>query len=112
MLRLAGLLGVAGCAAAGPGAEVPPPPPISAVQVLVRLAPAFGPADPDRIVREAVRASGVPVRYVAATSPRWHSLALTCPDAPSCDAALKRLAGDTAHFDAVERDGRRHALSD
>ena len=78
-------------------------------RVLVKLAQAS--SDGDAIARRAGDVSGVPVRYVAASSPQWHALALRCGDASSCDAALARLRADTRTFESVQRDERRRIVS-
>jgi len=105
-LLIACLCGLAGCAA-----KVSPPPSAgiaaAVVQVLVRMAPGAAAFDVDRVVREASRAAGVPVRYGAAAGARWHSLVLNCPDEAACTEAIQRLSAETALFDAVERDAPR-----
>src|SRR2546421_11919667 len=68
-------IAVAACAAPATEPEL---------RVLVKLAQAS--SDGDAIARRAGDVSGVPVRYVAASSPQWHALALRCGDASSCDA--------------------------
>jgi hypothetical protein len=78
-------------------------------RVLVKLtAPS---TDTDAIARRAGEISGVPVRYVAATSPQWHALALVCADDGACDAALQRLRGAASTYDSVQREQRRQPHS-
>jgi len=93
-------IAVAACAA---------PQPESELRVLVKLARAS--SDGEAIARRASDVSGVPVRYVAASSSQWHALALRCGDASRCDAAVARLSADTATFESVQRDERRRIMS-
>jgi hypothetical protein len=80
-------------------------------RVLVKTAQAQ--SDLAIIAGRATQVSGVPVRYVAAASPQWHGLSITCGDEARCEAALQRLRADTVFFEAVQRDERRrpHAAS-
>jgi hypothetical protein len=71
----------------------------------VKVAPPGSQAD--AVLRRAAQASGVPTSYVAAVSPQWHGLSLSCGDEARCEAALQRLRADTAYFEAVQRDERR-----
>lgn len=101
------LLAVASIAAAGQVTAPAAP----GLRVLVRLAsdpPGGAAADeqPAAIERRASASAGVPVSYVAASGAQWHALLVQCA-APDCDAALQRLAADTARFSAVQRDERR-----
>ena len=91
---------VAACAAPAPDVEQ---------RVLVKLAQPS--ADADAIARQAGQVSGVPVRYVAASSAQWHALALRCADAPACDAALRRLRADSRTYESVQLDERRRVVS-
>ena len=96
-LAAAGALSLAACAA--------PPAAATEWRVMVKLSQPG--ADSGAIVRRAAASSGVPVRYAAAVSAQWHSLALACGDEARCAEALRRLQADTAYFQAVERDERR-----
>jgi hypothetical protein len=78
------------------------------IRLLVKLARPW--TDGAAIERRAAAIAGVPVRYLAATSPQWHALALRCAPAPECNRALRRLRADTSTFDAVEFDERRGPL--
>lgn len=79
------------------------------LRVLVQLAQSS--ADEAAIAAQAGAASGRVVRYVAATSERWHALAIRCADELDCEAALGRLRADTTHFASVQRDGRKRVVS-
>ena len=104
-LGLASLAGLAACAApADPAGQ-----PIDEVRVLVKLARPS--TDSEAIARQASAAAGAPVRYLAATSTQWHALALRCPSATACEAALQRLRGDGANFEVVQRDERKRPSS-
>ena len=110
-LSLAGLLfactGMAACALE------PAPAPRQAAgtewRVLVKLNEPG--SDAAAIARRAGEISGVPVRYVAATSPQWHALALACADDAACEAALQRLQAAAATYDSVQREQRRQPHS-
>lgn len=105
-LLIACLCGLVGCAAkalAPPSSGIA----LAVVQVMVRTAPAAASFDAERLVREASRVAGVPVHYGAAAGARWHSLVLNCSDEAACTEAIQRLSGETALFDAVERDAPR-----
>jgi hypothetical protein len=91
---------VPGAMAAGAGAEL---------RVLVKLAKES--ADTDAIAARVAAAAGTPARYLAASAPRWHALALSCADAPACEAAFRRLGADTTAFEVVQRDERRRIVS-
>ena len=67
--------------------------------------------DADAIARRAGEISGVPVRYVAATSPQWHALVLVCADDGACETALQRLRGAASTYDSVQREQRRQPHS-
>ena len=101
-LPLALTAGLAACAAAEPA-------PVAEWRVLVKTTQPQ--SDTDTIARRASQASGVPVRYVAATSPQWHGLSLACGDEARCAAALQWLQADSSFFEAVQRDERRRAHS-
>lgn len=79
------------------------------LRVLVQLAQPS--ADEAAIAAQAGAASGRVVRYLAATSDRWHVLAIRCADELDCEAALGRLRADTAHFASVQRDARKRIVS-
>lgn len=96
------------CAAAGAACQGTAPA-VQGLRVLVRLASDSGArADTPSatIEQRASESAGVPVRYVAGSGAQWHALILQCA-APDCAAALQRLASDSAHFSAVQRDERR-----
>jgi hypothetical protein len=77
----------------------------NAQRILVKL---VRPSDDTAaIAAEAARVAAVPVRYAAAVSPAWHALALRCATAAQCDAAIGRLRGAAAIYEAVEIDGRK-----
>ena len=78
-------------------------------RVLVKLSQPS--TDAEAIARRAGELSGVPVRYVAATSPQWHALALACGDDSACEAALQRLRAAAATYDSVQREQRRQPHS-
>jgi len=101
-LPLALCASLAACAAADPA-------PVAEWRVLVKTTQAQ--SDTTAIARRASQASGVPARYVAATSPQWHSLSLACGDEARCAAALQRMQADTRFFEAVQRDERRRTHS-
>jgi hypothetical protein len=63
--------------------------------------------DTAAIGAEATRVAGVPVTYAAATSASWHALALHCTSPAECDAAVARLRGAGATYQAVEIEGRK-----
>ena len=100
-LGLPPLLGA--CAATPAGATG------SEMRVLVKVAGAS--ADPAAIAAQASRSSGVPARYVAASGEGWHALSIACGSERDCEAALQRLAADTAHFDSAQKDGRKKIVS-
>ena len=96
---------LAACAAppAGPavvGAEL---------RVIVKLSSAS--SDTRAIAERVAGAAGTPARYIAASSPQWHALALQCLDLRACEAAYERLAADRAAFEAVQRDERRRIVT-
>jgi hypothetical protein len=102
LLPLALCAGLAACAAAEQA-------PLAEWRVLVKTSQPYTNTTP--IVQRAGRASGVPVRYITAASPQWHSLSLACGDESLCAAALQRLQADSAFFEAVQRDERRRPHS-
>ena len=83
--------------------------PSSPMRLLVKLAQPS--SDPAAIASLASRAAGVPARYLAASSPHWHAIALDCDGPLQCEAALERLRADRAVFDAVERDERKRIVT-
>ena len=95
---LAGAL-TSACAGAVPAERAPP------TRVMVKLVRAS--EDFAAIADEAARVAGVAVRHAAATSARWHALALDCAPAAACDAAIARLRAATAVYEAVEVEGRK-----
>ena len=82
------------------------------MRVLVRLSAAQRAAEPGAatIAAWAQTSAARPVRHAAAAGDGWHALELNCAPA-DCDAALARLAADTAHFESVQREQRRRALA-
>jgi len=108
MPRVASLLPLALCASLAACAAADPAP-VAEWRVLVKTTQAH--SDTATIVRRASQASGVPARYLAATSPQWHGLSLACGDEARCASALQRLQADTPFFEAVQRDERRRAHS-
>jgi hypothetical protein len=62
--------------------------------------------DPAAFAARAAQVAGVPVRDVAAVSPRLYALTLDCPDAPACAAARSRLAADRSFAQRVSDDAR------
>lgn len=79
------------------------------LRVLVKLARPSG--DRAAIARLVSDRAGVTARYLSATSPAWHALALPCSGATECDALLQRLRADRAAFDAAERDERKRIVT-
>jgi hypothetical protein len=102
---------LAACAAPLPGA-VPGAAPAAAsaeLRVLVKLAKAS--EDTAAIAAQVSAAAGTNARYVAASSPHWHALALQCADVQACEAAFDRLSANKAVFDVVQRDERRRIVT-
>ena len=94
---------LAACAVPVPAAE--PASAAAELRVLVKLATAS--SDTSWITAQVATAAGVQVRYLAATSPQWHALALVCAGPDACEAALRRLGANTATFEVVQRDERK-----
>jgi hypothetical protein len=98
---------LAACAAPLPAAA---PAVVSAeLRVLVKLARAS--ADTDAIAAQVTAAAGTNARYLAASSPQWHALALLCADVQACEAAFQRLSADKAAFEVVQRDERKRIVT-
>ena len=93
---------LAACAAAAPKDFAADATPLRVMVKLVRPS-----EDAAAIAAEAARVAGVPVTYAAATSATWHALALHCAGAAECDAAVARLRGAGASYQAVEIEGRK-----
>lgn len=53
------------------------------------------PADMNQTAEKLSRIAGLPVRDLAAVSPRTYALTLVCADAARCDGGLQRLAAAT-----------------
>lgn len=68
-------------------------------------------SDAVQIAKQASQAAQVPVRYIAATSERWHAIALQCRDEVQCTRAVERLRADTSTYARVDLDQRRHVHS-
>jgi hypothetical protein len=100
------LLSVFGLCIAACAAE--PASSASASRVMVKLVQPSD--DPQLIARQASAASGVPVQYLAAASPQWHSLRLQCADPAACALAVQRMRSDKSFFEAVQRDDRKQPL--
>lgn len=79
------------------------------LRVLVKLATAN--ADTDAIAAQVSAAAGTNARYLAASSPQWHALALRCADVQSCEAAYLRLSANRAAFEVVQRDERKRIVT-
>lgn len=62
--------------------------------------------DGTAIAADATRLGGVPVRYAAAVSRRWHALVLQCAGMAECSAAVAALAAAADVYDAVRVDAR------
>jgi hypothetical protein len=77
------------------------------LRLLVKLTRAS--VDGAEIARLASASAGMPVRYAAPVSERWHAVLLSCPDAQACEAAIGRLRADKAVFEQAERDERKRA---
>jgi hypothetical protein len=78
------------------------------LRVIVKL---NAPSSDTRAITERVAAAaGTPARYLAASSPQWHALALQCADAKACEAAFQRLGANEAAFETVQRDERRRIV--
>jgi len=80
------------------------------LRVMVKLSAGAASGTPGTatVAAWAAQATGLPVTAGAAVSPVWHALNLAC-GAATCEAALRALAADTAHFDSVEPETRRRA---
>jgi len=106
---LAAAFALAGCGTAAPAATEAP---AGTLRVMVKLSAAAARSAPDAatVAEWASRSTGLAVRYSAATSLAWHAIVLPC-SAATCDAALRALAADSAHFDIAEPEGRRRAHS-
>ncbi len=98
---------LAACAAPLPAAA--PAVASAELRVLVKLAAAT--ADTDAIAAQVSAAAGTNARYLAASSPRWHALALRCADVQSCEAAFQRLGANKAAFEVVQRDERKRIVT-
>jgi hypothetical protein len=98
---------LAACAAPLTGATLVAAP--AEMRVLVKLAHAS--ADTEAIAAQVSAAAGTSARYLAATSPQWHALALQCADVQSCEVAFQRLGADKAAFDVVQRDERKRIVT-
>ena len=90
------------CAAPEPASA---PPGGAEMRVLVKLVKAS--TNPDAVAAQVTVASGTQARYLAATSPQWHALALVCASAQACEAAFQRLGTNNAVFEVVQRDERK-----
>lgn len=82
------------------------------VEVRVLVHRIAGPTSDARIAAEASHVAGVPVAHASAAGGEWHALALHCPSAAACDAAVRRLAEARALYDHVQRDPRRRVHRD
>ncbi|KNZ31379.1 MAG: hypothetical protein AD742_17610 [Methylibium sp. NZG] len=113
---------LAACAAPTPGAApvvasasaAPSAAPAASAElrVLVKLAkPAGASADTAAIATQVAAAAGTNARYLAASSPQWHALALRCADVQACEAAYLRLSADKAAFEVVQRDERKRIVT-
>jgi hypothetical protein len=101
---------LAACAAPGPEAV----PAASAgapadMRILIKLTQASD--DTAAIAAKVAASAGMPARYLAATSPQWHALALACGGPQACDAALQRLGANKTDFEAVQRDERKRIVT-
>jgi len=98
------------------GAQPPSPVPVSSaapasaeLRVMVKL---VNPStDPRAIAAQVAAAAGTGARYLSATSPQWHALALVCGEPGACEAALQRLGDQKALFEAVQRDERKRIVT-
>jgi hypothetical protein len=90
------------CAAPVPAAAPAAP---AEMRVLVKLAKASSSAE--AIAAQVTIAAGTQARYLAATSPQWHALALVCAGAEACEAAFLRLSANNPAFEVVQRDERK-----
>ena len=104
---------LAACAAPQPGAvpasALAPASASAELRVLVKLPAAS--ADTDAIATQVAAAAGTSARYLAASSPQWHALALRCADVLACEAAFRRLSANTAAFEVVQRDERKKIVT-
>ena len=92
--------GLTACSATSQGFAAEP-------QILVKLArPTHDAAE---VVRLASRATGVPVRYVSASSMQWHTISLVCQAEQACDDAVQKLRLDPS-FMSVESNRRAYPL--
>jgi hypothetical protein len=96
-------LGVTACA------SEPAPSQHHPLRVLVKLAAPD--TDASAIARRATEIAQTPVRYVAASSERWHALAIDCPPESACQQALQRLRAATMTYEQVSADARRRVDS-
>ena len=94
---------LAACAVPVPAAE--PASAAAELRVLVKLTKAS--SDTGAITAQVATAAGVQARYLAATSPQWHALALVCAGPDACEAALRRLGANSTAFEVVQRDERK-----
>jgi hypothetical protein len=79
------------------------------LRVLVKLAAAS--EDTAAIAAQVGAAAGTNARYLAASSPQWHALALRCADVQQCEAAFQRLAANRTDFEVVQRDERKRIVT-
>ena len=99
---------LAACVVPVPAAEPASAAAAAELRVLVKLVkPANASSDTSLITAQVAAAAGVQARYLAATSPQWHALALVCAGPDACEAALRRLGANTAAFEVVQRDERK-----
>jgi len=80
------------------------------LRVLVKLTGAAS-DDAAAIAAQVSAAAGTNARYLAASSPQWHALALRCADVQTCEAAFQRLSANKAAFDTVQRDERKRIVT-
>jgi hypothetical protein len=79
------------------------------LRVMVKLTAASG--DTEAIAAQVSAAAGTNARYLAASSPQWHALALRCADVNTCEAAFQRLSANKAAFEMVQRDERKRIVT-
>jgi hypothetical protein len=90
-------------------AALSPAPSSFELRVMVKLVQPE--SDPDAIAAKVAAAAGTRARYLSATSPQWHALALVCAGPAPCDAAMQRLSDNKALFEAVQRDERKRIVT-
>ena len=98
---------LAACAAPAPAAS----PAVASAELRVLVKVAAASVDTDAIAAQVSVAAGTNARYLAASSPQWHALALRCADVQMCEAAFERLSANKSAFEVVQRDERKRIVT-